>query len=203
METDNNGLENILKIMLKELYLSHTISSLAQKLKMSRVGVWKILKRLKANKFIILSPISKGKTSAHIIKLNWENILVEKKLAFLLFEDAIKQERWRFNFAELEKHVSFLLLFGSILYSPKDARDIDILVVLNNKKEFKVIDETVLKIQRVQLKKIHCIDLTENELGQELKNKNKAYIDALSKGVIIFGQENFVKFIKKLQKNEI
>ena len=83
----------------------------------------------------MLASIGNGKTSAYIVKLNWENILVEKKLALLLSEDAIKQERWRFNFAELEKHVSFLLLFGSILHSPKEARDIDIFAVIDNKKE--------------------------------------------------------------------
>ncbi|MEK6811712.1 MAG: HTH domain-containing protein [Nanoarchaeota archaeon] len=199
METDNNTSEKIMKILLKEIYLNHTVSSLAQRLVMSRVGIWKILKRLESNKLIILSSIGNGKTSIYTVKLNWNNILVEKKLAFLLSEDAIRQERWRFNFAELEKHVSFLLLFGSILHSPKEARDIDIFVVIDNRKEFKTIEKIMLKIQVTQSKKIHYIDLTENEFEQELNNKNKAYIDALAKGVILYGQENLIKVIKRLQ----
>lgn len=199
MEINNNASDKIIKILLKEFYLNNTVSSLAQKLVMSRVGIWKILKRLESNKLIMLSSIGKGKTSAYMVKLNWDNILVEKKLAFLLSEDAIRQERWRFNFAELEKHVSFLLLFGSILYSPKEARDIDLFAVVDNKKEFKTIDEIMLKIQGIQSKKLHFIDLTESEFEQELNNKNKAYIDALTKGVILYGQENFIKLIKKLQ----
>ena len=199
METDNNTSEKIMKILLKEIYLNHTVSSLAQRLTMSRVGIWKILKRLESNKLIILSSIGNGKTSIYTVKLNWNNILVEKKLAFLLSEDAIRQERWRFNFAELEKHVSFLLLFGSILHSPKEARDIDIFVVIDNRKEFKTIEKIMLKIQVTQSKKIHYIDLTENEFEQELNNKNKAYIDALAKGVILYGQENLIKVIKRLQ----
>ncbi len=199
METDNNTSEKIMKILLKEIYLNHTVSSLAQRLVMSRVGIWKILKRLESNKLIILSSIGNGKTSIYTVKLNWDNILVEKKLAFLLSEDAIRQERWRFNFAELEKHVSFLLLFGSILHSPKEARDIDIFVVIDNRKEFKTIEKIMLKIQVTQSKKIHYIDLTENEFEQELNNKNKAYIDALAKGVILYGQENLIKVIKRLQ----
>ena len=199
METDNNTSEKIMKILLKEIYLNHTVSSLAQRLVMSRVGIWKILKRLESNKLIILSSIGNGKTSIYTVKLNWNNILVEKKLAFLLSEDAIRQERWRFNFAELEKHVSFLLLFGSILHSPKEARDIDIFVVIDNRKEFKTIEKIIIKIQVTQSKKIHYIDLTENEFEQELNNKNKAYIDALAKGVILYGQENLIKVIKRLQ----
>ena len=199
METSNNASEKIMKILLKEFYLNHTVSSLAQRLVMSRVGIWKILKRLKSNKLIMLSSIGNGKTSVYTVKLNWDNILVEKKLAFLLSEDAIKQERWRFNFAELEKHVGFLLLFGSILHSPKEAGDIDIFAVADNRKEFKTIDEIMIKIQEAQSKKIHFIDLTESEFEQELNNKNKAYIDALAKGVILYGQENFISLIKRLQ----
>ena len=103
------------------------------------------------------------------------------------------------NFAELEKHVSFLLLFGSILHSPKEARDIDIFAVIDNKKEFKTIDEIMLKIQGTQPKKIHFIDLTESEFEQELNNRNKAYLDALAKGIILYGQENFIRLIKRLQ----
>lgn len=199
MEIDNGASEKIIKVLLKELYLNHTVSSLAQELVMSRVGIWKILKRLESNKLIILSSMGNGKTSAYTVKLNWDNILVEKKLAFLLSQDAMLQERWRFNFAQLEKHVSFLLLFGSILHSPKEARDIDIFVVVNNKKEFKIINEIMLKIQGTQSKKIHFIDLTKSEFEQELNNKNKAYVDALAKGVILYGQENFIRLIKRLQ----
>jgi len=200
METGNNASEKVMKVLLKEFYLNHTVSSLAQRLVMSRVGIWKILKKLESNKLIILLSIGDGKTSIYTVKLNWDNIIVEKKLAFLLSEDAIRQERWRFNFAELEKHVSFLLLFGSILHSPKEAKDIDIFAVVDKKKEFKTIDKIIIKIQRTQSKKLHFIDLTEGEFEQELNNKNKAYIDALAKGVILYGQENFIKLIKRLQK---
>ena len=49
-------------------------------------------------------------------------------------------------------------------------------------------------------KKIHLIDLTESEFSQELKRPNKAYVDALKKGIILFGQENFIKFIRGLEK---
>ena len=199
MEINNNASEKIMKILLKEIYLNHTVSSLAQRLMMSRVGIWKILKRLESNKLIMLSSIGNGKTSTYIVKLNWDNILVEKKLAFLLSEEAIGQERWRFNFVELEKHVSFLLLFGSILHSPKEAGDIDLFAVIGNRKEFKTINKIMLKIQVTQSKKLHFIDLTESEFEQELNNKNKAYIDALAKGIILYGQENFIRLIKRLQ----
>jgi DNA-binding Lrp family transcriptional regulator len=199
MLTKNNLSKDVLKILLKNFSANHTVSSLSQRLKISRVGIWKVLKILESDKLIILTPIGKGKTSAYYIKLNWDNFIVEKTLALILAEESNNQERWRFNFAELEERVGFLLLFGSILHSPNEANDIDIISVVTDKKKFTEIYNVLLKIQKTQLKKIHSIDLTENELEQELKKDNNAYIDALSKGVVLYGQENFVQFIKKIQ----
>ena len=101
------------------------------------------------------------------------------------------------SFAEIEKHVKFLILFGSILNNPKDANDIDLLAVVD-KRAFKQIDEIVSKMQKTQAKKIHLIDITEAEFTQELINRNKAYLDAIKKGIILFGQENLIKFIGDL-----
>ena len=59
----------------------------------------------------------------------------------------------------------------------------------------------MLKLQQTQIKKIHFIDLSDGELREELKtNKNKAYLDALKKGIVLFGQDDYVKFIRDLSK---
>ena len=55
-------------------------------------------------------------------------------------------------------------------------------------------------MQQTQIKKIHAIDLTKKEINNELKNKNKAYIEALKKGAVLFGQEDFIKFIKDISR---
>ena len=95
--------------------------------------------------------------------------------------------------------MDFLILFGSILNNPKEAKDIDILAVVN-KKNFNAVEEIIIKVQQTQLKKIHVIDLTEREFGQELKKTSKAYIDALRKGIILYGQDNLIQFMKELRK---
>ena len=65
--------------------------------------------------------------------------------------------------------------------------------------------KTIEKIQTTQIKKIHSINLTEEELRKELiSQKNPAFIEALKKGSILFGQEKFIKFVKnKLEKKYI
>lgn len=199
MAIENQTEKSILLRLLKDFSALHTVTSLAEALHLSRVGVWKALKRLEAQKFIRLRPAGSGKTSTFFVKLDWENPLVEKSLALYLAEESLKQKRWRADFAELEKAVKFLIIHGSILFSPKEAEDIDLLGVAQ-KKNFIKIQQITDKAQKTQNKKIHTINFTETELKQELLKPNKAFLNAVKKGAVLFGQENFVRFIKGVSK---
>ena len=65
--------------------------------------------------------------------------------------------------------------------------------------------EIVKKLQISQIKKIHFIDFDEGDFKEALvSQKNPAFIDALKKGIILFGQEKFIKFVRdKLKKRYI
>ena len=199
METINKANQEIIIVLLKDFSI-HTATSLSKELNMSRQGTWKILKKLEKEGFITLEQIGKGKTSAQRIKLNWDNEVLEKTLALSLAQEALQHQRWKFNFAELKPEVDFLILYGSILHSPKEAEDIDIIGVVSKEKKLAKISDKVLKAQETQTKKIHSINLTQKEFRQELKRPNKAYAEAVRRGVILFGQENFIKFIRGLQR---
>ncbi len=195
-----NTENKILKILLKQFSLDWTITSLANEIKISRVGIWKVLKKLEKEKLIILMKIGEGKTSTTIIKLNWENPILEKKLSLILTEEASDHQRWISNFEELKGKSEFTLLHGSVLTSLKEANDIDILEVVSNKKNFLEIEEIIQKIQKTQIKKIHLESFTKIEFKEEIKKPNKIFIDVIKKGIVLFGQENFIKFIRDLQK---
>ncbi|HLC63356.1 MAG TPA: HTH domain-containing protein [Candidatus Nanoarchaeia archaeon] len=188
----------ILKIILKQFTIKWTITSLAKEIKMSRVGIWKALKKLEAENLILLSPVGGGETSTFNILLNWENQILEKRLSLILTEDALKNQRWLNNFKELENKLDFLILYGSMMHSPREANDVDVLGVVSNKNKFKEIEEAVQKIQKIQSKKVHSENFTRTEFKEELKKKNKIFIDAIKKGVVIFGQEKFIRFIKEV-----
>ncbi len=190
----------ILKILLKDFSIKPTITLLAREIGMSRVGVWKVLKKLETEKLIVLSPVGVGKTSIYIISLNWDNPLTEKILILALAEDALKNQRWISNFSELENKVDFLMIYGSIIHSAKEANDIDILGMAS-KDKFLKIEESLKKIQKTQIKKIHALNFTHTEFKQELKKPNKAILDAVKKGTILFGQEKFVRFMRNFRKN--
>lgn len=195
-----NTEDKILTTLLKQFLINWTITFLANEIKLSRVGVWKILKKLEKEKLIILISIGKGKTNTISIKLNWENIILEKKLSLILTEEASKQQRWLNNFEELKDLSEFTLIYGSILHSPKEANDIDILEVVSNKRDFLKIEKIVQKIQKTQIKKIHSESFTKEEFREEIKKPNKIFIDAIKKGIILFGQEKFIKFVRDIQK---
>ena len=197
METINSTAMKITKHLFKDFSATHTVTSITKELNMSRVGVWKILKKLQSDKVITLTPVGLGKTSTYIVKLRWDNLLVEKSLALYLTEEALKQRRWRLNFADLEGIIDFFLLHGSILYS-KQANDIDIISVAQKRKFIK-IQQTIDKVQKTLTKRIHAINFTETEFEQQLK-QNKAFIEAVKKGIILFGQEKFIQFMKKVHK---
>ena len=185
----------ILKILLKDFTTKHTITSLSKEINVSRVGMWKVLKKLEKEKLVVLSPIGMGKTSTFIISLNWDNPLTEKNLALILTEDALKNQRFLINFAELKNKVDFLIVYGSIIHSPKEANDIDILGIVSNRNKFLDIEESIKKIQKTQIKRIHALNFTQIEFKQELKKPNKVFIDAIKKGIILFGQEKFIKIM--------
>lgn len=199
MVTGNLTAKRVLLYLLKDFSSTHTITTLAKELCLSRVGIWKILKKLEGGKYVSLNSAGKGKTSTSIIKINWENPLAEKMLSLYLTEEALKQRRWQVNFAELENSVDFTILYGSILHSPQEAGDVDILGIAP-KKNFVKIQVIIDKVQKTQSKKIHTINFTENEFKAELQKSNKAFIDAIKKGIILFGQENFVKFMRETTK---
>ena len=199
METKNTS-EKVLIMLLKEPFARHTATSLANALKITRQGLWKILNKLAKDNLITLESTGSTQKSAVNIKVRWANLVAQKILSILLTKESLEYERWGTNFAEFENYVSFVILFGSILYSPKEANDIDILTIVKNKRSFKKLDEVLLKIQKTQIKKIHFISLTEKEFREELKDKNKVYLEAIKKGVILLGQDNYIKFIRDLLK---
>jgi len=199
MVTINGVGREVLLILCKDFSRMHSITYLAGEVNMSRVGMWKVIKNLKEEKLITLIPLSKGKTSASVVRLNWDNILLKKALELYLLEESEQQKRWKFDFSELEKIAGFSILYGSILKSTEKANDIDIINVVK-RKDFIKVQNTIDKEQNIQIKKIHTINFTLEEFRHELIKGNKAFIDALKKGVILFGQENFIKFMEQLQK---
>ncbi len=200
MELIKNSTKKIMFAILRHTSRAPTISILGDILKMSHVGVWKALKKLESEKIVILKPTGNKKNSTFSAFLNWDNPLVEKTLALALEHEATVQRRWLVNFAELEDKVDFLILYGSILISQQKANDIDIISVISKKNVSIEIEHIIMKSQKTQIKQIHNLIFAPDNLKYEIKKPNIAFVNAIKEGVILFGQDKFIKFMKELQK---
>ena len=181
-------------LLLKDFSTMHTITSIGKEFGMTRSGIWKVLMKLKKENYITLETTEEK--SLLIPKLNLRNELLEKYLNFALSNEAREHERWIFNFTEVKEHVSFFILYGSVLKSYAKAKDLDVIGIIPDRKSFKKLHESLDKIQKSESKRIHAINFTESEFREELLKPNKAFVEAVKKGVVLFGQEEFIKFMK-------
>ena len=183
--------------LLKDFSAMHTITSIGKELGMTRSGIWKVLRRLEREKYIVMRSTGK-ETSLVIPKLNFKNELLDKYLDLALSKEANSYERWIFNLRCVKENVSFFILYGSVLKSYTKAKDIDVIGIIPNKRRFKKLHQSLDEVQKSQAKKIHAINFTQSEFREELLKPNKAFIEAIKRGVVLFGQDQFIKFLKKL-----
>jgi predicted transcriptional regulator len=182
--------KRILLILVKDPSIDQTVTSIANSLNMSRVGIWKVLKNLESQNIVTLKQLTESRTSTYIVKLNNSKFTI-RNVELALAEEAQQYERWIDTFNKI--NAGFIVLFGSILHSHKDAGDIDILVVAK-KENINNIEETIRAIQKSQIKHIHATIFTVDEFRQELKD-NKIIKDAIKKGIVLSGQDKFVEAV--------
>jgi len=188
--------KEILYNITRDPNTSYTISHLAKQIKSSRVSIWKNIKTLVKMNLIIITYIGEGKSKTQIIKPNWENILLERLLLYYTTLDASEKEKWQYQFKDLENKCLYLILFGSMLINEKYALDIDILII-SNKKNINKIDKQILELQKTSEKEIHATIMTPNEIKDVIKQKNNPIIDAIQKGIILYGQDIFISLLKE------
>ena len=160
----------------------------------SHVGAQKIFKRLLKENLVVDQHIGKS----IIYKPRLEDDYVCKLNAFLLADEANnKFKRWKEEFKELFKKDRIVMLFGSILENNVNARDIDVMIIIK-KEDFKEAKKIINEKQEVLPKKIHSIELTEQDLLSNIKNKKEAIIDIVRSAVILYGQDKYVEVIKNV-----
>ncbi len=196
-------LNRVLELVLRDFASLHSISAIASYLGCNRMGAWRIMEQLSNQEYVIKKTISSGRTTAHYFALNLNNKVADKHIALLLVEQASHYERWADVFDKLKDYTKFLVLYGSIMTTPKQANDIDIICIVKDKKYFKDIDKCILKIQNTEAKKIHAIIFTEEEFKQELIKQNRAFISAVKEGIILYGHEQFIDFMKDMHRVKI
>lgn len=193
MVTLTQNEKGALLILFKDFTTFYNANSISKFLDISHVGAQKIFKRLLEQNLLIDRKIGKS----IVYKLKLEDDYVRRLIAFLLADEANSFKRWEEEFRELSEKAKIVILYGSVIKNYSKANDIDVMIVID-KKDVKEIDRIIKQKQEILPKNLHAIKLTHNDMIKNLNKKNKALIDIVKNGVVIYGQDKYVEIIKNV-----
>ncbi len=182
-----------LLILLKDFTSFYNANSISKVLNISHVGAQKIFKRLLQENLVINKTIGKS----IIYKLNFNDAYVDQLIIFLLADEANNFKRWKEEFKELFKHDRIVMLFGSAIKNYSRANDIDLMIVLEDK-GMKEVNDILKRKEEILPKKLHAIKLSQEDLLDNLKRRDKAIINIVKNAVIFYGQEKYVGILKNV-----
>ncbi|MBS3139039.1 nucleotidyltransferase domain-containing protein [Candidatus Woesearchaeota archaeon] len=182
-------------LLFKDYTVFYNSNSMSKVLNISHVGAQKIFKRLLQENVVVSKTIGKSIT----YKLNFNESYVSQLVAFLLADEANQFKRWKEEFKELFKKDRIIMLFGSTMKDYAHAHDIDIMIVLKNK-DVKEVNTVLKNKEEVLPKKLHVIKLTHHDLLENIKIKDKAFVDIIKNAIIFYGQEKYAEILKNAQR---
>jgi len=182
-----------LLVLFKDFTSYYNANSISKVLNISRIGSMKILKRLLNENLLIDKKIGKST----IYKLNLDDDYARELIAFLLADEANNFKRWKEEFRELFKKDRIILIYGSVIKNYSKANDIDIMIIIE-KAEYKNISRLIEKKQRILPKKIHSIEITPQDILQNIKQREKSVIDIVKNAIVLYGQVKYVEIIKNV-----
>ncbi len=183
--------QGILKLLFKDFSRPYNSRSISKIVGITPAGAFKILKGLEKRR--IVKPQRIGK--AIIYSLNLNNPLARREVEMVLTIEAEKIRHWAAEFRILEDKALFAVLFGSVLKNEREAKDIDLLLVAGKAKK-REIDQILEIKKKVLPKPLHLLFQTPDDFINDIRTKNKASLEILRTGVVLFGQEKIDRLME-------
>ena len=194
MLTDNE--KKVLKFIFTAFDEDYSINNIAKKCSLSPNGTAKILNKFE--KQDILNP--KNIANIKSYKLNFENEKTAIILELTLIPKLEKKLKYRLDdLKELKEITNVCIIFGSYINMNKKPNDLDILFVLD-KNNFEKYKNKLSHLCGIIPVKIHDVLQTEENLKQNIIQKDKIILDILKTGIILWGQKIIVGVIKDVYK---
>ena len=190
-----NGQDSEMKFiltLLKSPEIEYNSNNIAGAVGISAVGVLKIARKLEKENVLTSRKVGK----ANIYRVNLDSDYARQYIKYLLKREAEKAPPYvRVWIKELKKIKSSdgVILFGSVLRKGEEARDIDAMVVVNQK-SFKKVKKEIEEINFINIKKVHPIYQTKEDVEQHIKKRQAVVLSAL-KGIFIFGEDLFLEVL--------
>lgn len=171
-------------------------NSLAKHIDISSMGALKIAKKLEKENILVSRIFGKAK----FYRINFNNDYAREYIKFLLKRESEQTlpyiKVWIREIKKI-KSADAAILFGSVLRKQKEAKDIDVLLITNQKK-FKELKKEIEKINIINAKKLHPVYQTKRDLEKNIKKQDKPILSAI-KGIVVSGEDIMVKLFEKLK----
>ena len=183
-----------LVIIFKDIENDFNANNLSKRIGISRIGTMKLLKKLEKKEILKKKII--GKSSVY--KINLDDDYIQDMISFLLSDEANNFKRWKNEFKELFDRDRIVIIYGSAIIDYSKANDID-LMILRKKEKSLEINKVISEKQKILPKKIHLIDISQNEFLENLKSRQKVIIEIVKNAIVLYGQAKYVELIKNVK----
>lgn len=186
----------ILLTIVKSPEIEYNANNISKSIEITPMGALKILKRLENENVIKSKKVGK----AVIYRINTQNNYAISYISLVLSRETIYASptvrRWIQELKKI-KNADIMILYGSLLKNI-EPNDIDVLFV-TNKNKFKKLQKEIEEINRINIKKIHPLYQTFEDIIDNIKKRHKPLLDAI-KGIIVYGQEKFIGVYNESRK---
>jgi len=190
--------KDVLRLLMISFDKDYSINNIAKECNLAPNGAFKILKKLEKE------GILEGKNIANIksYKLNFDNEKTQVVLELALIPELKGKIKYRYDdFKELKEITKSCIMFGSYINPKKEAHDLDILFILDNK-NYKEYKRRLPVIKNIVPAKIHDIIQTEDDLIKNVTKKDKVILEILRNGIVMWGQKIIIKVIKDVYQRK-
>jgi DNA-binding Lrp family transcriptional regulator len=181
--------KKVLRMIMAAFDTDYSINQVAKECNLAPNGALKILKKFEKEQIVFVKKIANIKS----YKLNFNEKAISILELALMPELAGRIKHRADDLKELKEASRLCIIFGSYIDMNKNPNDMDVLFVIDDYKKYK---NKLEKIRDIVPVKIHDIIQTEDDLKSNLIKKDKIVLEAIKKGVVLWGYDYLVKVIK-------
>ena len=191
-----NNEKKVLRLLLTAFDRQYSINNIAKECGLAPNGAFKILKKFEKEGILKSNKIANIKSYS----INFDNEKTGSILELALMPALEGRLKYRLeDFKDMKEITKACILFGSYIDLKKEPHDLDVLFVIDED-NFKNYKKGLEAIKDIVPAKIHDVLQTEEDLKNNIKNKDKIILQILRGGVILWGINTMIKVIKNVYK---
>ncbi len=200
VEVTENG-KLALKLIFTDFLTNYNSYNIKDKIGLSNAGSLKLLRSLRKKNLLI----SEKMGNAIFYKPNLENSYLIKLLELIFLDHSNLSsfvKGWIYDLNSLAPYTKAILLFGSILRKGKEARDVDVCLMLKKSEDYRLLQGMIKEMNGQNRLKIDPLYLTEKDFEKKLIEKDRPLREMVKSCIVVHGYELFVKVVKNVQSKQ-